>query len=150
MTEKKCKCEDTQHKNHPGNTCAAPATTEDGKYCQKCNELACRVAIDAQAIGETYPHAAFAKYRRSQHMAALISSVEQVRYNHGLFEGVPGVVIQFVITGDGTKDGRVIEAVSLPWFEIIDRIIKEPAEAFQAFTQTVGGNRCWGVQESRL
>ena len=48
----------------------------------------------------------------------------------------PNLLLQTVIVpGDKTQEGRLIEAVTIPWFEIIDLLKKDPAVAFQISPQ---------------
>jgi restriction system protein len=42
-------------------------------------------------------------------------------------EPIPGVLLQAILTpGDPTEEGRLIEAVALPWFQIIEMIQRDP------------------------
>jgi len=83
--------------------------------------------------GETgsYPHAAFAARRQAQHMAAILASVEQLRRNNALLDS-PSVLVQAVIIpGDKTAEGQLVEAVALPWFEIIELIARSPEAIYE-------------------
>jgi restriction system protein len=45
---------------------------------------------------------------------------------------IPQLLIQTItIAGGKTSEGRLIEAVALPWFDIIDVLRKDPSAAFQ-------------------
>lgn len=57
------------------------------------------------------------------------ASVDQVQRNNVLLDSpaFPAVLLQAVIVpGDKTSEGQLIEAVALPWFEIIDLITRSP------------------------
>ena len=36
-----------------------------------------------------------------------------------------------VVAGDRTTEGKLIEAVAVPWFSIVDHLVKDPSLAFQ-------------------
>jgi hypothetical protein len=56
-------------------------------------------------------------------MAALLTSVQR---NNVLLDG-PSLLLQAVIIpGDRTTEGQLVEAVALPWFEIIELISRSP------------------------
>ena len=77
-----------------------------------------------------YPYAAFAAQRRAQQMAAVLASVEQQR-NNALLDS-PSVLLQAVIIpGDKTAEGQLVEAVAVPWFEIIELIIRSPDAIYE-------------------
>src|SRR3989442_13819378 len=57
--------------------------------------------------------------QRRPEMAALLTSVKN---NNVLLDG-PSLLLQAVIIpGDKTTEGQLVEAVALPWFEIIELI----------------------------
>lgn len=55
-----------------------------------------------------------------------------------------------VVSGEKTREGQLIEAVALPWFEIIELLKHDPAVAYRIPPQEMGGDYCWSVQESRI
>lgn len=79
-------------------------------------------------MSNDYPYAAFAAHMHTRQMAAVLSSIEQLRGNADLLRVTPRLLLQaVVIPGDKTKEGQLIEAVALPWFEIIEMMIKDPS-----------------------
>jgi restriction system protein len=51
---------------------------------------------------------------------------------HVVLEDLPSILMQaVVITGEKNEEGRLIQAVALPWFDIINLIKNDPAIAFQ-------------------
>ncbi len=49
-----------------------------------------------------------------------------------VLEDLPSILMQaVVITGEKNEEGRLIQAVALPWFDIINLIKNDPAIAFQ-------------------
>jgi restriction system protein len=47
-------------------------------------------------------------------------------------EKLPSVALQaIIIPGEKTTEGQIIEAVAIPWFEIIETILKDPENAHQ-------------------
>ena len=73
-----------------------------------------------------FPYAAVAAQWRARQMAAVLASVEQLQRNNALLDS-PSVLLQAVIIpGDKTSEGQLIEAVALPWFEIIEMINRSP------------------------
>ena len=76
-----------------------------------------------------YPYAAFAAQRRAQQFAAILTS--EVQRNNALLDR-PSVLLQAVIVpGDKTPEGRLVEAVALPWFEIIELINRSPEAIYE-------------------
>ena len=78
-----------------------------------------------------YPYAAMAAHRRTQQMAAVLASVQQLQRNNALLE-TPAVLLQAVIIpGEKTPEGQLIEAIALPWFEIIELMQRSPATIYE-------------------
>lgn len=81
--------------------------------------------------------------RKRQHMAA-IAAPHSLSVEAGLFRltgyavtpmaanTIPQLMMKaIIIPGDKTSDGVLIEAVALPWFDIIEEVLRDPAAAFQ-------------------
>ena len=74
----------------------------------------------------SFPYAIYATQRRRQ-STALISRLNRLKNT-----SLPGILLQAVIIpGDKTKEGQLIEAVSLPWFEIIRLLQRHPNIIYQ-------------------
>lgn len=74
-----------------------------------------------------FPYQHLAAQRRPQ-MAALLSSVER---DNALLNA-PSLLLQAVIIpGDKTTEGQLVEAVALPWFEIIELISRSPETIYE-------------------
>lgn len=66
--------------------------------------------------------------QRRPQMAALLTSVER---DNVLLDG-PSLLLQAVIIpGDKTTEGQLVEAVALPWFEIIELISRSPESIYE-------------------
>ncbi len=75
---------------------------------------------------DDFPYAALIAQSRSRQIAAVLDSVSQAQRNNALLNG-PSVLLQAVIVpGERTSEGQLIEAVALPWFDIIDLITRSP------------------------
>lgn len=75
---------------------------------------------------DDFSYAALNAQARARQMAAVLASVDQAQRNNVLLDS-PSVLLQAVIVpGDKTFEGQLIEAVALPWFEIIDLIARSP------------------------
>lgn len=73
-----------------------------------------------------FPYATITAQARARQMAAVLASVDLAQRNNVLLDS-PAVLLQAVIVpGDKTLEGQLIEAVALPWFEIIDLITRSP------------------------
>jgi len=78
-------------------------------------------------VSDHYPYAAMAAHRRAQQMAAVLASVEQLQRNNAVLE-TPAVLLQAVIIPrEKTAEGQLVEAIALPWFEIVELINRSPA-----------------------
>lgn len=65
-------------------------------------------------------------------MAAVLRSIEELGPNTTSLSAGPGLLLQAVITiADRTVEGDFIEAVAVPWFEIVQLIQREPATIYQ-------------------
>lgn len=73
-----------------------------------------------------YPYAALAAHRQARQMAAVLASVEQLRRNNTLLDTLSVLLQAVIIPGDKTAEGQPVEAVALPWFEIIELINRSP------------------------
>jgi HJR/Mrr/RecB family endonuclease len=70
----------------------------------------------------------FNQMQRRPHLAAVAAFEER---NNALLD-TPSLLLQQVITpGDKTQEGQLVEAVTLPWFDIIEWLIRDPATAHQ-------------------
>src|SRR5690242_7824042 len=89
-----------------------------------------RPIANRQAVD--FPYAAHAAQRNRRNMAAILSSIEQMKRNTALLDSTPGLLLQaVVIPGERTTEGQVIEAVALPWFEIIRLVQRNPEQIYQ-------------------
>ena len=53
-----------------------------------------------------------------------------------------------IVPGARTNEGTLIEAVAVPWFDIIAFLKTDPRIAFQTLLGEMGGNNSWRIQES--
>src|SRR4051812_46750259 len=75
-------------------------------------------------FGFTHSH----PMQRQPQMAAILAFEER---NNALLD-TPSLLLQAVIVlGDKTQEGRLVESVTLPWFDIIDLLSRDPAVAFE-------------------
>lgn len=80
---------------------------------------------------DDFSYAALNAQARARHMAAVLASVDQVQRNNVLLDS-PSLLLQAVIVpGAKTDEGQLIEAVTLPWFEIIELLTRDPSLAYQ-------------------
>ena len=75
-----------------------------------------------------YPHAELAAVRRQQRMAAVLTALRNAQDQ----ADSPGLLLQAVITfGQSTAEGQLDEAVSIPWFEIVQQLARDPQAMYQ-------------------
>jgi restriction system protein len=87
-----------------------------------------RACLDASL--KTYGHLSFAKLTAKSHDAAWRSADENGLVL--LLGATPRLLLQTVLVpGRRTAEGQIIEAVTIPWFEIIELLKKDPAVAYQ-------------------
>ena len=74
----------------------------------------------------------FSPMQRRPQMASVLAFEER---NNTLLDGrsdTPSLLLQAVIVpGDKTQEGQLVEAVALPWFDIIELLSRDPAVAYQ-------------------
>jgi hypothetical protein len=74
-----------------------------------------------------FPYEQIAAQRQSR-MVAILSSPQR---NQALLDG-PSILLQAVlIPGDKTTEGQLVEAVALPWFDIIDLLGRSPEAIYE-------------------
>jgi restriction system protein len=79
-----------------------------------------------------FPYATHTAHIRSRQMAAILQSIEQLKKNSGLSQSIPGILLQaVVIPGEKVPEGQLVEAVAIPWFEIIRLFVTEPDVIYQ-------------------
>lgn len=80
---------------------------------------------------DDFSYVALNAQARARQMAAVLASVDQIQRNNVLLDS-PSLLLQAVIVpGAKTNEGQLIEAVTLPWFEIIELLTRDPSLAFQ-------------------
>lgn len=84
----------------------------------------------------------FNPMQRRPQMASVLAFEER---NNTLLD-TPSLLLQAVIVqGDRTQEGQLVEAVTLPSFDIIDFAKSRPGRCSSNPGQKVGGNHCWGL-----
>ena len=70
---------------------------------------------------------------RHRQRGAIIRSFQQAQRNAALLDTIPGGLLMqaVIVPGDKTKEGQLIEAVALPWFEIVKLIQRDPESIYQ-------------------
>ena len=95
---------------------AAGSKAEDRKPCPVCGSTTRRVFASVTLAGESL---------LSVSASVISGSVQSIT-------AVSDLLLQAVIVpGDKTTEGRLIEAVAFPWFDVIAFLAKDPDAAFQ-------------------
>jgi restriction system protein len=77
------------------------------------------------------PYAAFAAHIQRTRMAAVLASVEQMRFTNELLD-TPSILFHAVIiSGEKTAEGHLIESVADVWFDIIELIQRSPEAIYE-------------------
>lgn len=153
MSTEACRCTSVIHDEHAGGPCTSPATESDG-YCKACHDHAAREWAQAQPVAQDDVMASLIAHRRHRAQTryrptsatgvshSIATASGQVIRAVGIpFEAqfgepqvrLPSVLIQATVVRLGNKvnDGHLIEAVSVPWFEIIRELERNPDFLFQ-------------------
>jgi restriction system protein len=77
--------------------------------------------------------------RRRQHMSAIAATTGTtvVPLPPMAANAIPQLMMKaIIIPGDKTSEGVLIEAIALPWFDIIEEVLRDPTAAFQIPART--------------
>ena len=55
-----------------------------------------------------------------------------------------------IVPGDKTSEGQLIKAVTIPWFDIVALLQKDPERRFSNLSREVGRNNSWCLSQSRI
>ena len=74
----------------------------------------------------TFPYASVAAQSSPRSLAPFLNSIQDVQRNNALLD-TPSILLQaVVIPGHKSAEGQLIERVALPWFEIVELLLRSP------------------------